>query len=184
MATSHTHDLRDRPHDDVEPNLHPRRSSLWLWGALAVAVLLAIGWWLQQRLAPATTESTPSTPTVAEREPPAATTQPIPADAPKTRRAPAPINREAQALASNADPVYPATALRAGIEGSVVARINVDRQGNVSDVAIVQREGSRDRALDRAVIEAARNWRFEPAMREGQAIDSVVQVPVDFTTTR
>ncbi|HBK44925.1 MAG TPA: TonB-dependent receptor, partial [Xanthomonadaceae bacterium] len=93
-------------------------------------------------------------------------------------------NREARPLGSNAMPTYPPRALRAGIEGGMVARIQVDTRGNVSDVSIVERQGNRDRDLDRAVINTVRGWHFEPAMRDGRAVASTVQVPVEFKTAQ
>ncbi|MEE7561147.1 energy transducer TonB, partial [Xanthomonas sp. Kuri4-2] len=73
-----------------------------------------------------------------------------------------------------------AARVRAGLEGSVTARIQVDARGNVGDVAIVERRGARDRELDRAVIDAVRQWHFEPALRDGHAVASTVQLPVEF----
>ena len=54
----------------------------------------------------------------------------------------------------------------------------VDAQGNPVDVRVVERSGERD--LDRAAVNAVRQWRFEPAMRNGKAIATSVKVPVDF----
>ncbi|TXI29325.1 MAG: energy transducer TonB, partial [Ottowia sp.] len=51
-------------------------------------------------------------------------------------------------------------------------------QGNPVDVRVVERSGERD--LDRAAVNAVRQWRFEPAMRNGKAIATSVKVPVDF----
>ena len=58
----------------------------------------------------------------------------------------------------------------------VVAEVNA--QGNPVDVRVVERSGERD--LDRAAVNAVRQWRFEPAMRNGKAIATSVKVPVDF----
>lgn len=177
--------LHERP-GDAGPAIDQRPASPWLWVALIATLLLAASWWLQQRA---------SAPVAEIESPPSATVPAIetPAPAPRTGSAavsrkqttvPRVITRDATPLASNVSPLYPREALRAGVEGSVVARINVDNFGNVSDVAIVKREGNRDRNLDRAVLEAVRKWRFAPAMREGRAIASVVQVPVDFRSER
>jgi len=70
------------------------------------------------------------------------------------------------------------------VEGSVTARLQVDAKGRVSDAEIVSRSGARDRELDRAVLATVRDWRFEPAMRNGQAVASSVQLPVDFRTAQ
>jgi len=100
------------------------------------------------------------------------------------RRAAPQGNRQAQPLAGNAKPAYPASALRSGVQGSVVASLQVGTDGRVSEASIVSRSGTRDNALDRAVLTAVRNWRFEPALENGRAVASVVRVPVDFRTER
>ena len=77
-------------------------------------------------------------------------------------------------------PEYPRTSLRSGAEGMVLLNIQVDASGTPVDVEVVQRSGVRDRNLDRAAIDAVRQWRFEPAIRGGKAVSSTVQLPVDF----
>lgn len=47
-----------------------------------------------------------------------------------------------------------------------------------------RRGGSDDPRLDAAVVESLRQWRFEPATRDGHAVVSSVQVPVEFTAQR
>ena len=74
--------------------------------------------------------------------------------------------------------IDPAAMLRAGVGGTVVVVAEVDAQGNPVDVRVVERSGERD--LDRAAVNAVRQWRFEPAMRNGKAIATSVKVPVDF----
>lgn len=185
MSSHYTPHFDDRPAPTARTAPDVRPASPWLWVALIATVLLAAAWWLQQRASaplveiesqPAATVPTTTTPTPAVRT--------APATAGKRAPAATPVTRDAAPLADNVLPRYPREALRAGIEGSVVARINVDKLGNVSDVAIVKREGIRDRNLDRAVLQAVRDWRFTPAAREGRAIASVVQVPVDFRSER
>ena len=91
---------------------------------------------------------------------------------------PAAISREARPMAGNAEPKYPASMLRAGVGGTVVVLAEVDAQGTPVDVRVVERSGERD--LDRAALTAVKQWRFEPAMRNGKAIATSVKVPVDF----
>ena len=75
-------------------------------------------------------------------------------------------------------PSYPPAALRNGVEGSVVVRVDVDATGVPFNVTIVQRSGSRD--LDRAATDAVRRWRFLPAQSNGQAVVGSIEVPFDF----
>ncbi|QHB71806.1 energy transducer TonB [Stenotrophomonas sp. 364] len=192
MSVTHAHDMHASPQHQRDVTDEPARrgTSPWLWMALIVAMFAAALVWLRYA-----NPSETSTAPVGERmlpatETPVATTAPAPATrqaAPATtQRKPAAAarNREARPLASNAKPTYPPSALRSGVQGSVVASLSVDPSGHVTDASIVQRTGSRDRDLDRAVLTTVRNWQFEPAMNNGRAVASVVRVPVDFRTER
>lgn len=75
-------------------------------------------------------------------------------------------------------PDYPAAAMRAGAEGTVMVRVEVGTDGAPLSVDIAERSGSRD--LDRAAVEAVRRWRFQPAQRDGQPVVGAVTVPIDF----
>jgi protein TonB len=71
---------------------------------------------------------------------------------PAVRRGIVPVERE--------DPVYPRAAIRAGVEkGRVLARVNIDEKGNVTEVIIVSAEPARH--FDNAVREALMKWRFK-----------------------
>ena len=192
MSVTHAPDMHASPQHQRDVTDEPTRrgTSPWLWMALIVAMFAAALVWLRY----ATPDETATAP-VGERmlpatETPVATTTPAPAArqaAPATtqrKAAPAVRNRDARPLASNAKPAYPAAALRSGVQGSVVASLNVDPRGQVTDASIVQRSGTRDRELDRAVLGTVRDWKFEPAMHNGRAVASVVRVPVDFRTER
>lgn len=174
------------PQDDVDLARDHRRTSPWLWFALILAMFAAALVWLR-----VTNNTVPAAP-VGERMLPE-TSQPVvtapatPAQraTPAPPKAAAPVrNREARPLAGNTNPSYPASALRNGVQGSVIASLQVAPNGEVTNASIVSRSGQRDRDLDRAVLTTVRNWKFEPAMRDGRAIASVVNVPVDFRTER
>lgn len=75
-------------------------------------------------------------------------------------------------------PRYPNEALRRGESGTVLVRVEVDTNGAPAGVALVQRSGSRE--LDRAAMEAVRNWRFMPAQRNGQAVAASLVIPIEF----
>jgi protein TonB len=186
-----------RPHDtppvENEPRPASERTSPVLLGALAVALVALGAWWFAQRDGggaidmglPVATETVPvpaAAPTVretrdADRTAGAGRTE---RDQRDQRADPAVANRDARPLAGNPMPEYPRAALRNGQEGSVLLSIAVDARGVPTDVQVVRRSGSHDRDFDRAAITAARQWRFEPAMRGGKPVPSTVQLPVDF----
>lgn len=82
----------------------------------------------------------------------------------------------------NPPPQYPVRALRNGETGTVVVRVVVGPDGVPGDVSIGQRSGSRD--LDRAAMEAVRDWRFRPAQRGGQPVTASIDIPIDFKLER
>ena len=158
-----------------------QRTSPVLWAALAVALIAALVWWTRQdRVATAPIDTNAPVATMpADTTPPPATRAPATGQN-RERARPVVADRAPRPLAGNPMPTYPREALRAGNEGSVVVAIAVDSTGVPTDVRVVERSGTRDRSLDRAAVNAARQWRFEPAIRDGKPAAATVQLPVDF----
>ena len=76
-------------------------------------------------------------------------------------------------------PDYPLAAMRAGVTGTVMLQVLVDVDGRPLEVTILQ--GSGNRALDAAArTQVLRRWRFEPAMKNGQAVQAIGMVPIEF----
>ncbi|MDE2407282.1 MAG: energy transducer TonB [Xanthomonadaceae bacterium] len=75
-------------------------------------------------------------------------------------------------------PRYPQDALRRGVGGTARVRVEVAADGSVAAAGIA--EGSGNRELDRAALEAVRRWHFQPATRNGQAVASEAIVPIVF----
>ena len=78
----------------------------------------------------------------------------------------------------NAPPPYPLIARRKGVEGTVRLKVFVTRDGRPAQVQLDQSSGSP--LLDEAALDAVRNWRFVPARRGQDAIESWVLVPIVF----
>ena len=76
-------------------------------------------------------------------------------------------------------PKYPAAEQRDGIGGTVRVKVSIDANGNVLEVSI--EKTSRNRNLDRAAMEAARKWKFNPKISGGRKVPGVVIVPVEFS---
>lgn len=172
----------------------PRKSSnAMLWLLLLLAVLAAIWFFYNRSASNATVDVAPTTPIIitgdsqqaaaqAERE------QADAAAARKTARAQRTARERAAAKPRIADrgpepvarvqPQYPTLAYRNREEGSVLVRAQVGADGTPVDVTVVRRSGSRD--LDRAALEAVRGWHFRPAIENGKAVASSVEVPIDF----
>ncbi|CAN7361636.1 energy transducer TonB [Pseudoxanthomonas sp. LjRoot168] len=184
MSTSINNEYRAPDPTLEETQMEPRRNASPVLLMLLAFAVTAGGliWWSQSR-APA--EAPVATAPSAVIDQPVTTTPATEratgsADRDRADRATraAAISRDARPLASNAQPKYPASMLRAGVGGTVVVLADVDANGNPVDVRVVERSGERE--LDRAALSAVKQWRFEPAMRNGKAIATSVKVPVDF----
>ena len=66
-----------------------------------------------------------------------------------------------------------ANTLRQALKGSVL--VSIDPTGRVTNAVMQQVVHP---AYDRLLLAAARSWRYQPATRDGQPIDSQVVVPV------
>jgi len=76
-------------------------------------------------------------------------------------------------------PDYPRIARFKGWEGTVVLRINLDDQGAPVVISVISSSGYP--VLDEAASATAKQWRFEPARQNGQAVAATLRVPVEFT---
>ena len=78
----------------------------------------------------------------------------------------------------NPAPRYPDAARRSGDQGTVTLRVQVARDGVAARVAVEKSSGSPH--LDAAALEAVKAWRFSPARRGGDTIESWMLVPIVF----
>jgi TonB family protein len=74
--------------------------------------------------------------------------------------------------------VYPAAARRDLHEGVVLVKVKVRADGLVGEVQLAHSSGYED--LDFAALKAAKKWRFEPALRDGEAVATWLEVPVKY----
>lgn len=185
MSATHAHELNAAAQSG-QPSSHSTSPVLWMALLLAILVGVLTLMWRHAERAPAVPASAETTPVVAAPtlDAPAAMRTPATASHGPRKPAAAVGDRQARPLAGNPSPTYPPAALRAGVEGSVVASLQVDAQGKVTDASIVSHDGERSRDLDRAVLDTLGSWKFEPALRNGRAVATVVRVPVDFRTGR
>lgn len=73
---------------------------------------------------------------------------------------------------------YPDEALAEGLEASVVLQLDIDREGKVTNVVVVEPVGH---GFDEAASEAARQFEFAPAMRGEAPIPARILYRYDFT---
>ena len=187
MAETETH--RDNPTPAPVHVQDKGGSSTMLWLLLLLAIAAGL-WWMSRDTAgsasnapaPALDGSASTLPAPVAEEGTAAVAATAPAKKATTtsKRTPAVRrDREPQLIASSqVMPRYPAAALRSGETGTVMVEVAVDSKGVPTDVSIENRSGNRE--LDRAALSAVKQWRFQPALRDGTQVASTVMVPVQF----
>jgi TonB family protein len=99
--------------------------------------------------------------------------EPPPKPPVRPKRVPPPEKRR------HVQPVYPADATSAGVQGTVVLDLTVGPDGRVTDARVVRSIP----LLDRAAIDAARQWVYVPTVENGVAIPVQFGVSVNFTLT-
>jgi len=80
-------------------------------------------------------------------------------------------------LTSRVAPTFPAIARHMGIYGAVVMSVTISPSGAVSEVRVLSGESQ----LREAAISAVKQWRYKPAMLNGQPTESTAEVQVNFT---
>lgn len=178
-----------QPPADPPPDDPPRKGASPLIWILVLIALIAFAWYFYNRnrapepvtdLTPAAATSDAMSPEasqgVEKGQKPSAPRNT--AKRPKTvAKAEPAITRDAS-LVGQPRPSYPPEAYRAREEGTVLVTADIDAMGNVASTEVTRRSGSR--ILDRAAVDEVRKWKFKPAMKDGKAVASSVQVPVDY----
>ncbi|WP_202844110.1 energy transducer TonB [Luteimonas saliphila] len=110
-------------------------------------------------------------------------------DAPPANDAPPSIEPSGPVLGmqlqyeSAPSPAYPRAAIQRNLEGTVLLRVLVGTDGSPLEVGIERSSGHG--VLDReAVRHVQHSWRFRPAMRDGQAVQAIGLVPIEFKLDR
>jgi len=134
-----------------------------LWTVLAVFLLISlIGWW---RWYQAWDELESHLPEKAA------------ATAPATK---VPAEVIQQLVTHKVDPVYPAAAQQAKVEGTVLVDTTISRDGNVVEAKAV----SGPELLAPAAARAVRWWRFQPYQIDGKPAEVQTTLPVEFHAPR
>jgi TonB family protein len=74
-------------------------------------------------------------------------------------------------------PLYPAVARAARVEGAVVLAVEVGEDGKVSDARVIRSVP----LLDQAALDAVRQWEYTPMRRGNIAVPTTMTVTVNFT---
>ncbi len=74
-------------------------------------------------------------------------------------------------------PKYPDLATKAGIEGTVWTNVSIDETGKVTKVTISKSDAE---IFNQVSIDAAMQWAFKPAQKDGKPIATEVSIPFRF----
>lgn len=86
-------------------------------------------------------------------------------------------NKQSAKLTKKVAPLYPAQAKQSRVQGQVRLEVLIDRAGKVAHV----RSLSGDPLLVDAAIEGVRQWEYEPTHLNGNPVDVITVVDVNFT---
>jgi len=75
------------------------------------------------------------------------------------------------------NPVYPDAARKEHIEGTVVLNATINKHGDIENLQIV----SGHPMLAPAAIEAVKQWKYKPYLLNGEPVEVITQVQVNFT---
>ena len=82
----------------------------------------------------------------------------------------------APAILRRVDPIYPDLARRAHVQGTVVLMMIVDDRGVPMQVNVLDGPP----ALQEVALQAARQWRFEPALMDGHPVPASFRLTLNF----
>jgi len=77
-------------------------------------------------------------------------------------------------------PVYPEEAKVAGVGGVVILEIRIDGDGSVVDAAVLKSIPMLDQAAQEAVLQ----WKYEPMLLNGEPVDVIMTVTINFVPSR
>jgi len=77
-------------------------------------------------------------------------------------------------------PYYPATARVTNPVATVTLALQVDERGRVGEIDVLT-SSNEGLGFEQAAADAAKGWRFLPAMREGSPVESVTMITMTFT---
>jgi protein TonB len=74
-------------------------------------------------------------------------------------------------------PLYPTMAKQSRIQGVVILEATIGTDGKVKEVKVARSA----KFFDDAAVSAVRNWEYKPTMVDGQAVQVIITIPVNFT---
>lgn len=88
-------------------------------------------------------------------------------------------NVQSVKLIDKVRPVYPPECRAAGIQGSVLFRAVISREGTILDLKTINEIV--DRRLVDAATQAVKQWKYQPTLLNGNPVEIVTEIDVNFT---
>ena len=85
---------------------------------------------------------------------------------------------KAPVVIKRVEPLYPDTARKAKIAGVVIVEAIIDKDGNVDKAKVLK---GLSMGLSEAAVEAVRKWKFKPGTMNGEPVDVIFDLTVNFT---
>jgi len=111
------------------------------------------------------------------QKPPAPTPAPTPLVAPQRIRVGGMV--QAAKLISQVRPEYPADLQRAGVQGTIMMQAIISKTGDLLVVEV--KSASANPELANAALAAVRQWHYEPTLLNGEPVEVITTITVDFT---
>jgi TonB family protein len=87
-------------------------------------------------------------------------------------------NVQATKLISQVKPIYPENAQRSGIEGTVLLHAVIATDGSLLSIGVTNTLA--DPELAAAAIDAVKQWHYQPTLLNGQPMEVVTTISVNF----
>jgi len=84
-------------------------------------------------------------------------------------------------LVTKVQPLYPKAAKAAGVQGTVLLEMVVSKEGEPLDLRVLD---SPSDDLTQSALEAVRQWRYKPTLLNGEPVEIVTDVVVNYTLSK
>lgn len=102
--------------------------------------------------------------------------QASPAAQPEPTRARLPLGVMGGLLIKKVNPEYPKKARKEHVQGTVVLRAVITKEGEIGDLSVV----SGDPSLAKSAVKAVKQWKYKPFMLEGKPVEVDTEIRVNF----
>jgi len=81
---------------------------------------------------------------------------------------------------SRVPPSYPELARQAGVQGKVLLRAVILKDGTVGNITVLESSGT-GLGFDEAAVKAVSRWRYKPGLQDGRPVETRITILVDFS---